>query len=267
MSHAPSPHVQAPAADVNGLGIAGFIVSLVGLVGTGGLLSPIGLVLSLIALNKRPRGFAVAGVVIGLIGSCGVIAAMLFFGGAILLALGIAAVALSHSEQIQLTYDFAQTAIAIKEYENENGVLPATLAVLGLPQEQLIDPWGTRYAYHFSDSDEAGFDLISAGADREFETEDDVLLSQMGRTWKTGGVSVTAGEEVGGGGRTSVRIGELVIEASGDDEGGRVVIRDGDREVLVVEGDERGGSVSIAETAGPPPAPETPDEPEAPEGE
>ena len=46
--------------ETNGLGLAGFIVSLVGIC-SGGVLSPIGLVLSIVGLFREPRGFAIAG--------------------------------------------------------------------------------------------------------------------------------------------------------------------------------------------------------------
>ena len=52
---------QAPS---NGLGLAGFITSLVSLVLSCGFLSPVSLILSLIGLLKRPRGFAIAGSII-----------------------------------------------------------------------------------------------------------------------------------------------------------------------------------------------------------
>src|SRR3954447_25698103 len=70
---APQPGQPAPvnytvvnAPPTNGLGLAGSITSLVGIV-TCGVLSPVGLLLSLIGLLKSPRGFAVAGTVLGLI--------------------------------------------------------------------------------------------------------------------------------------------------------------------------------------------------------
>ncbi len=47
----------------NGLGTAGFVTSLVAIV-TCGLLSPIALILSLVGLFKKPKGFAIAGTVI-----------------------------------------------------------------------------------------------------------------------------------------------------------------------------------------------------------
>src|SRR5215210_2130737 len=45
----------------NTLGIVGFVLAF--------CLPPIGLILSLAALARRPRGFAIAGVIIGLLGS------------------------------------------------------------------------------------------------------------------------------------------------------------------------------------------------------
>src|SRR5690348_9132833 len=65
---APVTHVFVNAQPTNGLGLAGFITSLVGIV-TCGVIAPIGLVLSLFGLMKPPRGFAIAGTIIGLIGS------------------------------------------------------------------------------------------------------------------------------------------------------------------------------------------------------
>jgi len=66
----------------NGLGIAGFIVSLVGWL-TCGLLCPVGLILSVIGLFKQPRGMAIAGSVIGGFGSL----FLVFFGFALTVGL------------------------------------------------------------------------------------------------------------------------------------------------------------------------------------
>ena len=54
--------IQNPPS--NGLGVAGFVTSLVSLCFSCGILSPISMILSLIALMKRPRGFAIAGSII-----------------------------------------------------------------------------------------------------------------------------------------------------------------------------------------------------------
>lgn len=52
----------------NTIGTAGFITSIVGLL-TCGCLSPLGLLFSLLGLLSRPRGFAFAGTILGVIGS------------------------------------------------------------------------------------------------------------------------------------------------------------------------------------------------------
>lgn len=58
--------IQAPAT--NGLGTAGFVCSLLGVL-TCGLLSPIGLFFSLVGIVRAPRGMAFAGSVLGAFGS------------------------------------------------------------------------------------------------------------------------------------------------------------------------------------------------------
>ena len=87
------PQYRTPS---NGLGIAGFIVSLVGIVGSCGLLCPVGLLMSIIAMRREPRGFAIAGLIIGLLGSLWIFIALGFIiltGGVVAaaVALGIAA--------------------------------------------------------------------------------------------------------------------------------------------------------------------------------
>ncbi len=64
----PNAHAARPRPRSNGLGVAGFVTSLVGLL-TCGVLSPFGLMLSVPALVRGPRGFAMAGTVLGLIGT------------------------------------------------------------------------------------------------------------------------------------------------------------------------------------------------------
>ncbi|MCC6683381.1 MAG: hypothetical protein IT445_20995 [Phycisphaeraceae bacterium] len=54
----------APSESSNGIGLAGFIVSLASII-TCGIAAPIGLLLSIIGLFKNPKGFAIAGTIIG----------------------------------------------------------------------------------------------------------------------------------------------------------------------------------------------------------
>lgn len=65
-------------SESNSLGLAGFILSLIGFFSCG-LLSPIGLILSFFGLFKPPRGLAIAGFILGLIGSI-LLLVMLVFG-------------------------------------------------------------------------------------------------------------------------------------------------------------------------------------------
>lgn len=72
----------------NGLGVAGFVLSLIGLLSCG-LLSPVGLILSLAGLSKEPSGLAVAGTIIGGLGSLWIFSiALLFLLGVIGAAAG-----------------------------------------------------------------------------------------------------------------------------------------------------------------------------------
>jgi len=70
-------YVPVPQPDTNVLGLVGFIVSIVSLMFTCGLLSPIGLILSLIGTFKAPRGLAIAGTVLGVLG-CGLLGFFIF---------------------------------------------------------------------------------------------------------------------------------------------------------------------------------------------
>lgn len=78
----PSQQVIVQQAPSNGLGTGGFVVSLVGWA-TCGFLCPLGLLLSLCGLLKAPRGLAIAGAIIGGLGSIW----LAFFGFALVAAL------------------------------------------------------------------------------------------------------------------------------------------------------------------------------------
>lgn len=244
--------VQSPPS--NGLGLAGFICSLAGIVlgamtGVGGLLLPIGLILSLIALGREPRGFAIAGVVIGAIGTCGGAIVLVLFGAALLAALGLAAAAISMTdvEQSEMTTDMMSAAAAIRAYEDENDYPPAKLSLLGLDADTLNDPWGNRYEYLLIE-EPPGFDYVSVGADGSLGTEDDVRFSELGETWEAGGLGIQVSDDDDSG-RVKIRIGNRTITATGDDESGRVEIDLGDR-VIEIVGDDEGGRIDVKPTTG-----------------
>ncbi len=158
-------------APSNGLGIAGFIVSLVGLVLCLGLISPIGLLLSFIALFKRPRGFAIAGFIIGLIGSAWIILA-----GVVIFSMGAGVIALGASG-FAIAGDVMKINEAIRLHHSSNGVLPADLSVLQLDQETLTDPWGTYYRLEV-DPDGRHYTISTAGRDMVWDTNDDLTFDR-----------------------------------------------------------------------------------------
>ncbi len=74
-----------PQQQTNGMGIAGFVLSLIAFFGcalpyASGPLWLLGLIFSIIGLNRQPRGLAIAGLVISLLGIA-VILAVIFFVG------------------------------------------------------------------------------------------------------------------------------------------------------------------------------------------
>ena len=60
-------HPRAERSQTNTAGLVGFIIALVSLVGCGGLLSPLSLIFSIVGMNKQPKGFAIAGLVLSLL--------------------------------------------------------------------------------------------------------------------------------------------------------------------------------------------------------
>ena len=176
MSQQQRPVVVVRAATpTNGLGVAGVVVSLVGLVATCGLLSPLGLLFSLIAMFKRPRGMAIAGLILGLIGSVWVIVAVFVIGvTAIGAAVGIGAA----TKHLHAMSDISMLAQAVKDRKAATGSLPADLKGLpGVDAKQLTDPWGNLYRLVKKDNGE--FDIVSDGQDGEPDTSDDVRWSDF----------------------------------------------------------------------------------------
>lgn len=142
-------NLPPPDARSNALGLAGFITSLVGIVFTGGVLCPVGLILSLIALSRWPRGFAVAGVVLGALGSCGgclVLSLFTLVGGAALVG-ALAVVVTGGTQGLETLDHMMQVDVAIEAYEREHGALPEELGTLGLPESILKDGWGHPLEY------------------------------------------------------------------------------------------------------------------------
>lgn len=184
MSQMHHPGYTPSSAESNPLGLAGFVVSLVGLC-SGGVLSPIGLILSIIALGKRPKGFAIWGVVLGALGSCGILLAIVLVPIAlagVLAAAGLAgigaALASSSGPEIETQIDTAFLSINLQEYERKNGRYPETLDV-GLSQLRADsglrkDHWDRPYAYQVA-PDGSAYWVYSLGEDGLDGTADDIV--------------------------------------------------------------------------------------------
>jgi len=249
-------HVQADAVtpqEANGLAIAGFVIALVGLL-TGGILSPIGLIISLVALGRPGgRGFATAGIVIGLLGSCGLIAVamvvILGLGvGVIAMFMGVGFVLAQNPEHIEFTVESVIIAAAIEAQRDRTGELPADLGTLSLDRDTLTDPWGNPYRYVLTD-EAPNFDIVSSGADGVPDTDDDLAMSRLDELWQgLGGVEIVRAEGDDDG-EVILRFGDKRVTFSQAPENGSLRVDTGDR-VFELESDENGGTIRSREVDG-----------------
>ncbi len=173
----------------NGLGIAGFVISLVGLC-SGGLLSPIGLILSIIALRREPRGLAIAGVVIGALGSCGIILSLIFVPLiliGVLIAVGASAAAVGLAAaiggpELEAAVEMQILSALVEKFEDREGRLPLALADVvdsnATTSGLLRDPWGNQYVYVI-EPDGSGFRIFSMGVDGIPGTADDIQRGEF----------------------------------------------------------------------------------------
>lgn len=165
MSHAnpyefqENPRPTPASAGSNTLGIVGFILSF--------CLSPVGLVISLISLSKPPRGFGIAGTVIGLIGTA-IWAIVIIFG----IAAGPMIV-----QGAELGVEHARMREALAAHAtNNSGQFAPDLATAGVTGGMLTDPWGNPYLYA-PGSDGTSWTITSIGADGQPGTPDDVVFT------------------------------------------------------------------------------------------
>jgi hypothetical protein len=190
---APYPqYVMVPMKEGNGLGVAGFFIASIGLFIPTGIIALLGMLVSLVALGKAPRGFASMGELVGLVGSVVwmvitgvVLLGVIAVGGAMAIG-GAAAFILTNPEVIEVSADMFNVTIAAVEYEEENGSLPDDLEALELSASTRTDPWGNPYLYKITTS-EPGFDIMSSGRDGVMGTDDDLALSRIDEMWENAG--------------------------------------------------------------------------------
>jgi len=142
----------------NTLAIVGFVLAF--------CLSPIGLLLSLIALAKPPRGLAVAGVIVGLLGC--VAWAML---GWLVVQVGRHGFEVA---EVMEDYRSIEAAVAAHRAAN-NDAYPDELSQLNVDQAALTDPWGGQYRYEKL-PDGKGFAVLSSGIDGRSGSMDDIRI-------------------------------------------------------------------------------------------
>lgn len=159
-------------AGTNRLGIAGFICSLIGLL-TLGILSPLGLVISLAAMFRPPRGFAIAGAVLGILGS--LLASAIIAVVSLTLGLTAAANLVLTSGDFPALFDIAMIQRGIRQHHDEHGALPRALDELSLEEGALTDSWGARYEY--KRTSQGHYTIESPGRDGLMGTADDIRFA------------------------------------------------------------------------------------------
>lgn len=160
----------AKTGGVNGLGIAGFVVSIVGVL-TCGTLSLISLPLSLIALAWKPRGMAIAGTVISLVG-CGIFGLIGY--GTVMGFLYVKQGVENFDRTVTNSVRLGEAERKIVEYQAKHNALPDPVTGNKLIVD-IKDAWDTQLRY---DVNNDKFVIRSAGPDKEFDNSDDVKSSE-----------------------------------------------------------------------------------------
>ncbi len=160
----------------NGMGITGFVIGLVSILTCGGCISPIGLIFSLIGMGKEPRGLAVAGLVLNILGTLLLLAwALLPLFGVVLFA-GLFATLLAAvgAAGFVMVGDATLIQESAESYERANGSWPTSIDQLGLDSTVTTDVWGNEY--RLEALPEGGVALWSNGPDGVADTGDDIQL-------------------------------------------------------------------------------------------
>jgi len=161
-------------APSNGLGMTGFIISLVGAVVTAGLLCPVGLLFSLIGLRQQPRGFAIAGTIIGLVGSIMGVAFILMLVNAI--NTGFSMFSMFGPQMTTSSTMWSATTDIENHYYNNANTLPDESTGNAIVNSY-VDAWNTPIKYKPTPNSTTDYELVSAGPDQQFGNADDYVES------------------------------------------------------------------------------------------
>lgn len=171
----------------NGLGITGFVLSLIGIV-TCGTLNVISLPLSLVALLWRPRGLAIAGTFIS-IASLGTYAVVGLF---LITTFQLGKTLLTEGEKIYDTHTAISDASSlIERYRSEHNTLPDGIVGKKLVIEKK-DGWGTELSYEVEGD---SYLIRSAGPDKQFYTEDDLTSKDNAAMEVETNLDISTGED------------------------------------------------------------------------
>ncbi|GAB4516199.1 MAG: hypothetical protein Tsb0013_20770 [Phycisphaerales bacterium] len=142
--------------------VAGLILAIMG------PLAPIGVIVSLLSLKREPRGFAIAGVIVGLV----MTVLMVVCGGVI--GWGVWAGLQIQDELQEITSDYSAIQSAVEQYKRDHdGALPPDLSALGLPAETTTSPFGDTYDYRASGGT---WSIGFVGEDGVLDTQDDTRI-------------------------------------------------------------------------------------------
>jgi hypothetical protein len=166
-----APQYYQPPQE-NTLGLVGFIASIIGLFFC--IAAPIGLIISLLGLRQQPKGFAIAGSIIGGITTLFYLAIVALYGAVIAACIGVG-VAAQPMMQTAIKLDEARHAI---ENGKTDGVYPSQ-AEGGRIIAGKADYWETPLRYEPTDG---GYVIRSAGPDKQFNTSDDMTVDDFGST-------------------------------------------------------------------------------------
>jgi hypothetical protein len=165
-------------AEKNSLAIIGLTVSVVGLF-TLGILSPLGLAASIAGALRPPRGTAIAGILLGLVGTILLLVYTLpRYLPPVVREVGVGATAndMIVSRSAQDTYILLRgVADLLDERRPDNGDAPSPADGQANTAGRQ-DAWitGIRYAL----IDDKSFEVRSAGPDRLFDTADDLVVTR-----------------------------------------------------------------------------------------
>lgn len=163
------PPYQPPPS--NALGLTGFVLSLGGLIVCAGALCPVGLIVSLLGLRKEPRGFAIAGAVIGAAGT--ILAAGLGYGIYRMVQSGTGFWNM-FPHQSMTSQTMFSASFDIDNYHTQHNALPDEATGSALVGAYM-DEWNTPLKYKPTQGSSTDYEMISAGPDQQFATGDDYI--------------------------------------------------------------------------------------------